>query len=220
MGDTVTDSYGMKERILRVSVELFLKKSYRGTSVKDITDAVSISKGALYWYFKSKDELLETIIGIYETDFLEGLIKAVHLSGNGFINLYKDYHRYINEYAAANTELCVLFTTLSAELAGSGTVAEIRIKGIYAKYLEFIESLLDLARDENLLKKDADVNLLAHTIIGIRNGILLQWYMNRPHVDGASLSKTYRDALLFGIATGEGAGRPARRRTGKEPVRT
>jgi len=220
MAGTVNGSYGMKEKILTVSIELFLKKSYRGTSVKDITDAVRISKGALYWYFKSKDELLETIIGIYETDFLEGLIKAVRLSGNDFIRVYKEYHRYINEYAAANTELCVLFTTLSAELAGSGTLAEIRIKNIYAKYLEFIESLLHLARSQNLLKKDADVNLLAHTIIGIRNGILLQWYMNRPHVDGASLSRTYRDALLFGIATGDPAGRPVRRPTEKKPVRT
>ena len=219
MAGSVTDSYGMRERILRVSIELFLKKSYRGTSVKDITDAVSISKGALYWYFKSKDDLLETIIGTYETDFLDGLMETVHPAGNDFIKVYKEYHRYINEYAAANTELCVLFTTLSAELAGSGTVAEIRIKSIYAKYLAFIESLLELANRQNLLKKDADTNLLAHTIIGIRNGILLQWYMNRPHVDGASLSKTYRDALLFGIATGDRADKPPLRHARKELVR-
>jgi AcrR family transcriptional regulator len=203
MAGSATDSHGMKERILKVSMELFLKKSYRGTSVKDITDAVSISKGALYWYFKSKDELLETIIDRYDSDFLDRLARTIRPSGNDFIKTYKEYHKYINEYASSNSELCVLFTTLSAEMAGSGTVAEIRIKSVYAKYLTFIKSLLELAKNQRLLRKNTDVNVLAHTIIAIHNGILLQWYMNRPHVDGASLSRTYRDVILFGITAGE-----------------
>lgn len=200
---SANDSNGMKEKILRVSMELFLRKSYRGTSVKDITDAVSISKGALYWYFKSKEELLETIIDRYDTDFLDKLIKTIPPSQNNFIKIYKQYHRFINEYAAGNSELCVLFTTLSAEMAGSGTVIEIKIKAIYAKYLAFIESLLDLARGQRLLRRGTDVKVLAHTIIAVHNGILLQWYMNRPYLDGASLSRTYRDVLLFGLTNGE-----------------
>ena len=191
-------------------MELFLRKGYRGTSVKDITDAVNISKGALYWYFKSKDELLEAIIGRYEADFLDRLIKTTRPAGNDFMKVYRAYHRYINEFAAANSELCVLFTTLSAELAGSGTVAEIRIKNVYAKYLTFIESLLELARSQCLLRENTNVNLLAHTIIAVHNGILLQWYMNRPQVDGASLSKAYRDVLLFGITVGKEPGQPSK----------
>jgi AcrR family transcriptional regulator len=200
MNTSAGDSPTMKERILRTSVELFLKKSFRGTSVKDITDAVNISKGALYWYFKSKDELLQTIIDRYEEDFLDRLIKAIDTKESAFTEIYKKYHKHISEYALKNRELCVLFTTLAAEMAGSGTPAEMRIKAVYAKYLHFIETLLELAKDEGLFPRDTDLSILAHTVVAIHNGILLQWYMNKPLIDGAALSRTYRDVVLFGIA--------------------
>ncbi len=48
----------MVERLERVSVELFAKHGYAQTSVQQIVDAAGVTKGALYHYFKSKDDLL------------------------------------------------------------------------------------------------------------------------------------------------------------------
>ncbi len=46
------------EKLMRVSVELFAKNGYAQTSVQQIVDAAGVTKGALYHYFKSKDDLL------------------------------------------------------------------------------------------------------------------------------------------------------------------
>ncbi|HEX4057379.1 MAG TPA: TetR/AcrR family transcriptional regulator [Galbitalea sp.] len=46
------------ERLMRVSVELFAEQGYAQTSVQQIVDAAGVTKGALYHYFKSKDDLL------------------------------------------------------------------------------------------------------------------------------------------------------------------
>jgi AcrR family transcriptional regulator len=46
------------ERLGRVSVELFAEHGYAQTSVQQIVDAAGVTKGALYHYFKSKDDLL------------------------------------------------------------------------------------------------------------------------------------------------------------------
>ena len=43
---------------MRVSVELFAEQGYAQTSVQQIVDAAGVTKGALYHYFKSKDDLL------------------------------------------------------------------------------------------------------------------------------------------------------------------
>lgn len=50
-----------KEAILRTAEELFFKKGYAETSIQDILDALSISKGGFYHYFESKNALLEEI---------------------------------------------------------------------------------------------------------------------------------------------------------------
>jgi AcrR family transcriptional regulator len=46
------------DKLMQVSVELFAEHGYAQTSVQQIVDAAGVTKGALYHYFKSKDDLL------------------------------------------------------------------------------------------------------------------------------------------------------------------
>lgn len=50
-----------RDSILRMGRELFFEKGYDETSIQDILNALSISKGAFYHYFDSKQALLEEI---------------------------------------------------------------------------------------------------------------------------------------------------------------
>jgi len=51
-----------KEKILNVALELFAKKGYHATSISQIAKKAKISKGLMYNYFASKEELLNEII--------------------------------------------------------------------------------------------------------------------------------------------------------------
>lgn len=59
---TVKDSEVRRREILVAARELFIKKGYEQTSVNDILKIVDIAKGTFYYYFASKDEVLEAII--------------------------------------------------------------------------------------------------------------------------------------------------------------
>lgn len=50
-----------RDAILKTAEELFFEKGYEETSIQDILDALSISKGGFYHYFDSKSALLEEI---------------------------------------------------------------------------------------------------------------------------------------------------------------
>lgn len=193
----------MKDRIIKESIRLFLKTSYKGTSIQNITDTIGITKGAFYWHFKSKDELLETIVEKYDNEFLEQLY--AHMKGfeGDFLAKFKEYHKYINEYARDNGEFCVLFVTLAAETAGSRTAAEKKIKLVYKKYHDFISSLLTIGKRETFFNKTYDVSLNAHIVIAIHSGILLQWYMNQKEIDGTTMARTYRNVILYGMVARE-----------------
>ena len=47
-----------KQELLEIAYRLFLQKGYEETSVKDILDALQMSKGGFYHHFGSKEELL------------------------------------------------------------------------------------------------------------------------------------------------------------------
>ena len=51
-----------KQRILSASLELFASKGYAGTSMNDIISKVGISKGSVYWHFKSKEEIFVKVL--------------------------------------------------------------------------------------------------------------------------------------------------------------
>lgn len=50
-----------KETIIATAKELFCAKGYENTSIQDILDQLSLSKGCFYHHFESKGELLEEI---------------------------------------------------------------------------------------------------------------------------------------------------------------
>lgn len=50
------------EAILSVSAKLFLEKGFDKTSMMDIATAAGISKGAIYHHFKSKDEIIKSVM--------------------------------------------------------------------------------------------------------------------------------------------------------------
>jgi AcrR family transcriptional regulator len=48
----------VKERLLSVATRLFARHGFESTSVQDIVDAAGVTKGAMYHYYDSKDDLL------------------------------------------------------------------------------------------------------------------------------------------------------------------
>lgn len=51
-----------KKEIITAAKTLFFEKGYDSTSIQDIIDTLGIAKGTFYHYFKSKDELLDSLV--------------------------------------------------------------------------------------------------------------------------------------------------------------
>ncbi len=51
-----------RERLLESAKVLFSQKGYYATSVEDIVESAGFSKGAFYFYFKSKEELFKSLV--------------------------------------------------------------------------------------------------------------------------------------------------------------
>ncbi|MBP2323618.1 AcrR family transcriptional regulator [Kibdelosporangium banguiense] len=59
----VSAASGVDERLLAEATRLFAKRGFDRTSVQDIVEAAGVTKGAMYHYFGSKDDLLHEIYG-------------------------------------------------------------------------------------------------------------------------------------------------------------
>jgi AcrR family transcriptional regulator len=51
-----------RSRIKAVALDLFLEQGYEGTSLREIAERLGVTKAALYYHFKSKDEIVNSFI--------------------------------------------------------------------------------------------------------------------------------------------------------------
>lgn len=91
-----------REHIIEVSLLLFLQKSYRDVTMKEIVDKTGLSKGAFYHYFSSKEELFKEITKSF---FTMGTVDYASFSN---FSLKEFYHQYIEYLNASITQLSVL----------------------------------------------------------------------------------------------------------------
>ena len=61
----------VKRRIVEAAWQLFYEKGYNGTTVDDIIALSETSKGSFYYYFSSKDELLNTLADVLDNHYEE-----------------------------------------------------------------------------------------------------------------------------------------------------
>jgi TetR/AcrR family transcriptional regulator, transcriptional repressor for nem operon len=77
-----------KEHILNAALSLFLRKSFKEVTMKELVEKTGMSKGAFYHYFESKEQLfLEVANNILEL----GNIDYNKFSKESLYKFYKDY---------------------------------------------------------------------------------------------------------------------------------
>lgn len=52
-----------REQIRTLALELFAERGYDGTSLREIAERLGITKAAVYYHFKTKEEILASLVG-------------------------------------------------------------------------------------------------------------------------------------------------------------
>jgi TetR/AcrR family transcriptional regulator, fatty acid metabolism regulator protein len=197
MGDVrATD---VKEAIIQESIKLFLANGFRGTSVKEITEAVGIGRGTLYWYFKSKDEILLSIFDKWEKAFVDGLRHAVNGRKGDFVAKYKAFHKFSTEFARDQRELAIVFNNLTNEILGSHSAAEPMIKAAHERYCKVLQDMLEEGKKDGSVRDDIDPSLYAHVIASSHTGMLVEWFVNDENLAMGPFVRAFRDIILKGV---------------------
>jgi AcrR family transcriptional regulator len=58
-----------RDRLVRTALRLFAERGYAGVSNRQIVEACGCTKGAIYWYFESKEDLFRTVLSETLADF-------------------------------------------------------------------------------------------------------------------------------------------------------
>ncbi|MGE7113000.1 TetR/AcrR family transcriptional regulator [Lysinibacillus sp. NPDC047702] len=93
-----------KQLIMEKALELFSEQGFEATSVQQITERCGISKGAFYLSFKTKDELVFSMVDYYLQQFLIDVDQVVRGSYNKdtlLVEFYKSIFQAFKVHSAS-----------------------------------------------------------------------------------------------------------------------
>ncbi len=149
MGRKAKDPETRRKEFVDAAMELFQDKGVEQTSVTDITRKVGVSHGTFFYYYKSKDEVMQDIIGVLidrDVQFVKALVDDANMGAkeklkvilNTSVNSHKlKCNNRLTDYfhSPANISLHRDFTKRSRELLNP-LFTEIAEQGIREGYCE------------------------------------------------------------------------------------
>jgi AcrR family transcriptional regulator len=126
-----------RARIQQVAVELFTEHGYEGTSLREIAERLDVTKAALYYHFKSKEDIVSSLVEDYY-----GQIDALIAWGREQPRTAKVRTEIISRYVNIVAEGDQVFRMLHQNQAAVSSLASAKSRGELFK--ERIHSLIDL----------------------------------------------------------------------------
>jgi AcrR family transcriptional regulator len=190
----------VKEKIIDEAIKLFLANGFVGSTVADLANTAGVAKGTVYWYFKSKNDILSGILERFESEFLDALIEKVNNYDGDFFHKFKLFYRFTTEFARDNRGLLLVYNTLLAEIVGGFSIEEQKMKAIQRRYNQFVEKLLDEGKREGVIGSGINSKIYSHIVTANFTGMLLQWYFNVDDLkDETEYARAFRDSIMKGL---------------------
>lgn len=182
-----------KSEILAAATKLFHEKGYSTTSLDDIADRVGFTKPAIYYYFKSKDDLLFEIVDGIVDDALSRIRDIVTREGSAaerLQDLLVENTRVILENLEANT---VFYNS-------RGLLTPQREQDVRAREREYTQVVRDLyasgVRAGEL--RDIDPAVASSTLLGASIWTY-RWFDATGRLSQERVARDVADLLMHGF---------------------
>jgi len=152
----------MREDILKGARELFERFGFKKTTMEDIARQVGKSKSALYYYYKTKEEIFEAMVLAdldQQFNIIAAAVKKEEMANKKFIAFFSIMLADVKEKANK-------FSIFKADLYENHFFIDSILKQRDSKIEEFIKDILILGISQQQIKmmNTADMTLWAKTV--------------------------------------------------------
>ena len=185
---------GTKEQLLRVSAELFRKKGYRATSMRDISRALGIKTSSIYYYINSKEDLLREI----SVKTMNMLIKAGEKVAFSPSPPEQKLKQLVISHVRLLCENLDLFTVTLHELTRTNASSFWKeIVGMRDRYETLVRGIIRNGKESGVFRNVSE-KMAGFALLGMLNWIV-RWYSPSGGKSIEDIARLWADIFLNGI---------------------
>jgi AcrR family transcriptional regulator len=194
VGERTTDRRG---ELVEAAVQVFARKGFHASRVSDVAQEAGVAHGLLYHYFRSKDEVLETIF----RETWSALIAETHRIETSGVSLRESLRRFARIYLGSWLVTPDLVRVLVREVARSPEVGD-RVEEIRGLFTA-LQRVIEAAGRRGELRAGVDPVFAAWVFYGALEEILTGWVLGQLPGEEADVERavdTVVDVAHAGLA--------------------
>jgi AcrR family transcriptional regulator len=187
-----------REAIESVSVKLFAKRGIHETSLEEVARRAGISKGAIYWHYDSKEDLLLAVLARVRSAWRAIVLVDLEEAANPKEQLRIFFRNYLS-LLTEHVELNLFFQRIRLETSPS-------IAPIVSKFLSesaaLITGIIENGVKLRVFTRPKDIHVLSYHIVSALAGAHAQWLIDKSlNLKALVAEVEYGVHLRLGIAS-------------------
>jgi TetR/AcrR family acrAB operon transcriptional repressor len=185
---TKEEALETRDRILDTAEQLFSEKGVSGTSLADIADAAGVTRGAIYWHFKNKQDLFSAMLDRVALPMEEMVRRAAEEGAHDPLDALRTCCIYVLQQTASNARCRRVFSIVAhkCEYVKEQRGLVKRELQCRSQVLAMIERALRNATRRGTLAPHVDIRRTAIGLQAYVDGLIHNWLFNP---DGYSLER-------------------------------
>jgi AcrR family transcriptional regulator len=185
-----------REQILDAAQLVFARFGFERARMDDIVQESGLSKGALYWYFKGKDEIIQALMDrIFMADMREAL-QLAELDSPASERLRTFYRIGVGEIRKLKP-LFPLFYEFVPLVARRKSIRE-GVLRYYRRYIGVLTEIIQQGIQAGEFQP-VDPETTATLLVGYLEGMTLMWFLDPELIDWETLDDGPMDLFLDGL---------------------
>lgn len=153
----------IKDRILEISLELFMRRGCKSVTMDDVASENGISKRTLYEFFKDKSTLLEEILNLQEANMKQMYEEVANTSDNVLEQFFSLHDR--QSEISINLRI-VFFTELKKFYP---EIFDSMVKKMLCTHDNVIRDGIKKGQEQNVFRNNIDVTIVSKVLTELGN---------------------------------------------------
>ncbi len=188
------------DHLLAAALRLFVSQGYRASNLEQISSAAKLTKGAVYFYFGSKETVLVEVLKRVREIVVERALAAVEAADDDPVSRLVAYIHYQARLGITHRDEVLLLILMSLEFKERPGQVNDFIASLHRKQRKLIESLVADGQRAGSVRADVPARELAAIVLATHDGTFLEWFRRSPRLRGRELTRALRVVLLGGVA--------------------
>ncbi|MBK0395068.1 MULTISPECIES: TetR family transcriptional regulator [Kingella] len=191
MRKTKTEAQKTHQHLLDAALEVFWRDGVTRASLQAIAQEAGVTRGALYWHFKNKEDLFETLFEQQYADFFAAFNdQTLRDNQDVWTHLQHNLTTMFETLATRESKhkFCNVMFSKCEQTAGNETITELacRYHRLFQKQIAYA---LQLSREQGRLPENTDIELAAIYLESSLVGLIKIWIDEPERFDLIAKSK-------------------------------